>query len=124
MYFEDMLLHQKFTISRSLKAVVGEKASYDALQPKTPYVPRKRTARAVEAVVIAGEAPPALDAIPYIIKLPKAGIPDRMLPVFSIQSSVANMVKQVKELLPQRLDSSSYGQYYKTLLWAEEYRSE
>lgn len=124
-YFEDTKLKKKFAITRSLRATVGEQAAYVALQPVAPFVPRKRTARAVERDVVAGERPPALDAIPYKVKLPQARIPDRMLPLFSSKTSVDDMVKQLQDtFLPRRLKNTTYGQHYKVLLWAEEYRSE
>ncbi len=124
-YFEDTKLNQKFTIARSLQAKVGEQAAYAALQPVAPFVPRKRTARAVERDVVEGERPPALNAIPYKIKLPHSPIPDRMLPLLSNKGSIADTVTQLRDaFLPEQLNSSTYGRHYKTLLWAEEYRSE
>ncbi|KAI0694508.1 RNA helicase [Cytidiella melzeri] len=123
--FEDTRLQQIFTISRTLRATVGERAAYAALQPNTPFVPRKRTARTLERDVVAGDPPPALKVIPYKGHLPHAEIPDRMLPLFSCKGSVADMVKQTKDtFLPAQLDSLTYGQHYKALLWAEEYRSD
>lgn len=125
LYFEDKKLGQKFAIIRSLRATVGEQAAYVALQPVAPFVPRKRTARAVERDVVAGERPPALNAIPYKIPLPESPIPDRMLPLLSNKSSIADTVTQLQgAFLPDQLNCKTYGRHYKTLLWAEEYRSE
>jgi helicase MOV-10 len=38
--FEDTQLKKRFIITRALKAIVGNKAEHEALQPKVPYVPR------------------------------------------------------------------------------------
>ncbi|KAI0088906.1 RNA helicase [Irpex rosettiformis] len=123
--FRDTRLNQEFTIARTLRATVGEQAAFAALQPVAPFVPRKRTARAVERDVVAGEPPPALNAIPYKIKLPQAYIPDRMLPLLSSRMPVADTVRQLQDnFLPRALDEETYGRHYKTLLWAEEYRSD
>ncbi|KAI0826354.1 P-loop containing nucleoside triphosphate hydrolase protein [Irpex lacteus] len=104
LYFEDKKLGQKFAIIRSLRATVGEQAAYVALQPVAPFVPRKRTARAVER-----DSP----------------IPDRMLPLLSNKSSIADTVTQLQDaFLPDQLNCKTYGRHYKTLLWAEEYRSD
>ena len=123
--FQDTRLNQKFTITRALRATVGEQAAYAALQPVAPFVLRKRTARAVERDVVAGEPPPALNAIPYKTKLPQSYIPDRMLPLLSSRTSIANTVAQLRDsFLPREFNNETYGRHYKTLLWADEYRSE
>ena len=123
--FEDIRLRQRFVIVRPLDAVVGNEADYTALQPQQPYIPRKRTSRDPEADIVAGDPPPALRAVPYVVKLPQAHIPDYITHSLSHPTSLAIMTKQIKShVLPRTFDDASYGRYFKVLLWAEEHRSE
>lgn len=123
--FEDIKLRQRFIITRSLRAVVGNQTDYTALQPKEPYIPRKRTSPDPEIAVIPGDPPPALRVIPYVVKLPHAHIPDYVSHILSQGMSLAVTIKQIKaSLLPRLFDEKSYGRYLKLLLWAEELRSE
>ncbi|KAF9487363.1 P-loop containing nucleoside triphosphate hydrolase protein [Pleurotus eryngii] len=101
--FKDVKLNKEFIVSRRLKAVIGNREELERLKPVAPYVPRQRTTRLVEREIVEGVFPPALKAIPYIGKLPLAEIP-----VF----------------LPRRIDSETYGRFFKNLLWIEEHRME
>jgi helicase MOV-10 len=52
--FEDTQLGKEFVIVRALRVIVGSRADHEALQPKAPYVPRKRTNRAPASEVVPG----------------------------------------------------------------------
>jgi len=52
--FEDTQLRKRFGISRTLKAIVGDKATHEALKPKSPYIPRTRSVRKEIGEVVEG----------------------------------------------------------------------
>jgi helicase MOV-10 len=122
--FEDEKLGQQFVIVRPLRAVVGSQADHDLLKPKTPFVPRKRTARKPEQEVLPGILPPALNAIPYTVKLSKADIPNNLAETLSSGSS-SEVIDRVRRIfLPKRWDSATYARHFKNLIWIEEHRME
>jgi len=123
--FEDSQLKQHFIISRALRAIVGNAADHEALAPKVPYTPRTRSTSKPIKKFVEGVKPPALNAIPYTVKLPRAAIPSRLASVLSSPDGTAQIVSQIrKRFLPGVLDSKSYGPYFKQLLWAEEHQAE
>ncbi|KAL4247257.1 DNA2/NAM7 helicase family protein [Abortiporus biennis] len=122
--FEDTSLRQRFTIVRNVKCLVGEQAEYEALKPVAPYKPKKRNARQPEIDVVPGIAPPSLNAIKYITKLPQFLIPEPVSKALS-RGSTEGIIEHFRtSLLPSRLAETTYGRHFKYLLWAEEYRSD
>ncbi len=123
--FEDSQLKQRFIISRTLRAIVGNATEHEALAPKVPYTPRVRSTRKPIQKVVEGVKPPALNAIPYTRKLPEAAIPSHLASVLSSPEGTAKIVSQIrKRFLPAALNSKTYGPYFKQLLWAEEHQAE
>lgn len=120
--FEDTQLKKRFIIARVLYANVGNRADHELLRPIAPYVPRKRTTRQPETSIVEGVLPPALKAVPYVVPLPKAPIPNNLAGALST-GSTPNIVANVRRLyLPPILDSNSYARHFKHLLWTEEFR--
>lgn len=122
--FEDEALNQRFVIVRPLRAIVGNKADYELLKPRAPFVPRKRVTREVETDVLPGILPPALNAIPYAVKLAKSPIPKNLSDVLSTGSPRDATQRVRRMFLPGAWDSSTYGRHFKHLIWAEELRME
>jgi helicase MOV-10 len=123
--FEDTQLNQRFMITRSLRAIVGSAAEHQALAPKSPYIPRERTARKPIRDVVEGVRPPALNAIPYVGKLPRATIPEGLSSVLASSRVAANLAPLVKRrFMPSTLNGDTYSRYFKQLLWTEEYQAE
>lgn len=124
--FYDEQLKKAFIISRTLRAIVGDPIAHEQLKARTPYVPRVRTRREPEAKVTEGVAPPSLNAIPYVAKLPRASIPAQLLAALSLSShptrETLDSIKRV--YLPKILDSETHGRHFKTLLWIEEHKME
>ncbi|KAK0204308.1 P-loop containing nucleoside triphosphate hydrolase protein [Desarmillaria ectypa] len=121
--FEDQQLNTQFIICRPIYIIVGDPEAHKALQPKTPYVPRKRTARHPETTIVEGERPPALGAVPYVVKLPKSNIP-KNLHASLATGSVQEIVKRLREtFLPPTIEGASYGRHFRHLIWAEEFKS-
>ena len=103
------------------------KADYQALQYTAPYVPRTTSARDLvkKDQIVPGVPPPALEAIRYAVSLPHEPIPDRLWKTLYYNSILSSAIKEVKRLhLPKTLDASTYGRFFKVLIWAEEFRSE
>lgn len=122
--FKDVQLRQNFVIVRQVRAVVGSLEYYNLL-PKAPYVPKKRTSRDPEVDVVPGDPPPTVNSIKYVVQLPHAHIPERVSHVLKNGGSLANILRQFRSsILPPSNDETTYGRYFKTLIWAEEYRSE
>ena len=111
--FEDVQLKKKFLISRAVKANVGNKVELDALKPIAPYVPRiKRERREIERFV-EGVAPPSVDAIQFVVKLPYAAIPATLSRLLSSAEVAKAQVKQLqKYVLPAQLDASTYARFF------------
>ncbi|TFK49292.1 P-loop containing nucleoside triphosphate hydrolase protein [Heliocybe sulcata] len=122
--FEDTQLNQQFVIVRFMRVIVGNKADYDRLKPTMAYTPRVRSKREPEIEVVPGEAPPALDAMPYVVKLSHAHIPKNILSVLATGSTQDKAKNLRRTVLPTSLDVASYSRHFKTLLWVEEKRSE
>jgi len=122
--FEDTSLKQQFAIVRTLRAIVGDSAEYERLRPTAPFKPKKRTTRQSETEIVPGDPPPALNAIPYVVTLPFNPVPDRISSALS-RGSTTEIIEHFRtSLLPNHLESDTYGRHFKYLLWAEEYRSE
>ncbi|KAJ6600007.1 P-loop containing nucleoside triphosphate hydrolase protein [Mycena vulgaris] len=122
--FEDLQLKKRFIIARILRVIVGNRADHDLLRPIAPYVPRKRTARQPETDIVEGVLPPSLKAVPYVVPLPKAPIPNNLASTLST-GNTASIVANLRRLyLPPILDSNTYARHFKYLLWIEEFRME
>jgi len=122
--FEDEGLGQQFVIVRPVRAIVGSQADHDLLRPKAPFVPRKRTARKPETEVLPGIPPPALNTIPYVVKLSLAAIPKNLSQTLSTGSS-SDVVGRVRRIfLPKTWDSTTYSRHFKYLIWIEEHQME
>ena len=108
--FEDTQLKKRFFITRTLKAIVGNKAEHEALQSKAPYVPRTRLTRNViaEKDVVEGVKPPALNAIRYVVLLPKAKIPTHMHNLLAGSETTAKVTATVRKVfMPQVFNSET-----------------
>jgi len=125
--FEDTQLNKQFIIARRLKAIVGNKAEHEALQPKTPYMPRTHSSREIilEQDVMEGVKPPALKAMRYVVPLPKANIPTHLHNILAGSETTTKVLATVRKVfMPQVLNSDTYGRHFKHLLWVEEFKSE
>ncbi|TFK49293.1 P-loop containing nucleoside triphosphate hydrolase protein [Heliocybe sulcata] len=122
--FEDVALRQRFVIVRFTRIIVGDRAAYDSLKPTAPYIPRIRLRREPETKVVPGDAPPATNAIPYVVKLQPAYIPKNIAPSMDTGSTRDKVNAVRSSILPTVLDAMSHARHFKTLLWIEEKRSE
>jgi len=123
--FVDKRSAKQFTITRPLKAIVGYKGEYEALKPKTPYIPRSTSKRSPILEVVEGIKPPATFVIPYVDRLPRAPIPGHLVKILCSKESIAKMTARMKSgSMPPVFNSITHGQHFKVLLWNEEFRME
>lgn len=121
--FEDVREHSRFMIVRSIRAVVAP-PEYNDLLPKVPYFRKQRVTDNSDATVVLGPTPFS-GGIAYTKSLPWAAIPRRILDVLRNGGPVADIVRKLHHSpLPPNFNMSTYAEYFKVLLWAEEYRCE
>lgn len=122
--FLDESLDQRFAIVRSLRAIVGSQADHELLKPKSPYVPRKRGSREAATDVVPGVAPPALKAIPYVVKLAESPIPKDLSNAL-ITGAPQDRPANIRRLfMPPIWNSDTYSRHMKHLIWTEEFQME
>ncbi|KAH9477519.1 Putative helicase mov-10-B.1 [Psilocybe cubensis] len=123
--FRDTRLRKYFIISRTLKAIVGYKEDHETLRPSAPYIPRTRSAYKPISNVVEGVKPPALSAVKYVVRLPRAEIPHQLQIMLSGSESTHRLMNNIKKIfMPSSLNSDTYGRHFKNLLWVEEYKME
>lgn len=116
-----------FTISRSVRAVVGNKEELGSLKPIAPYVPKAKPSPesfVSKETVIEGEKPPALSEINWVNPLPRFDIPSRISTEIAryADESFKEQIKGLRKLVPGAWDSISYRSKFQNLLWMEEDR--
>jgi helicase MOV-10 len=117
-------LRKRFIIARILRVIVGNRGDHEMFRPTVPYVPRKRSARQPETKVVEGVLPPSLNAVPYVVPLPKAPIPSNLASTLSTGNTMSIVTNIRRLYLPPVLDSKTYARHFKHLLWIEEFRME
>ena len=123
--FRDDQLQKNFIITRPLKAIVANQAEHEAFRPRAPYVPRTRFTRPEIREVVEGVRPPALEAIRYVTRLPRADIPNQLRTMLGSTQSRRNIQKNVSEIfMPKVFNSATYSRHFKHLLWIEEAKME
>lgn len=120
-----MQLKKRFFISRSIKAIIGNRRTHEELKPKTPYVPRQRTSRPEPREVLEGVKPAAITTVKYAVILPKAVIPSHLLSTLSNSDPVKKINHDIRRMfMPKQLNSDTYAKHFKHLLWIEEFKME
>ncbi|KNZ82274.1 Putative helicase mov-10-B.1 [Termitomyces sp. J132] len=122
--FEDTQLRTQFVIVRQLEAIVGNQVDHKRLQPVAPYIPRPKTARQPELLVVEGVRPPAMKAVPYVVPLPRASIPNALATTLTTGSRDVKITRIRTVFLPKEFNTSNYDRHFKHLLWIEEHQME
>ncbi|TDL24428.1 P-loop containing nucleoside triphosphate hydrolase protein [Rickenella mellea] len=121
LYFEDVVLKQRFAITRPVTATVGVKADYEALRPIAPYVRPKRRNEEPVSDPVPGIPPPALAAIAWEVSLPKFPIPAGLKQIGFSQGTYGDLANKVRSTyLPKAFDGDTYGRHMKMMIWIEE----
>lgn len=117
--------NQQFSVTRTVKAVVGDATGYALLLPTAPYVPRRRSNRQGITSFVPGVAPPRLLAIAWRTKLGKYRIPKTFRPILSLPPNRSDngediVPTQIRSLFPRTLSLSSHANAFCQLQWLEE----
>ncbi|KAG6853379.1 hypothetical protein C0991_004840 [Blastosporella zonata] len=121
---EDTQLRTRFVIVRELQGIVGNEVDHAKLRPIAPYVPRPKIARELELDVVKGVRPPSMNAVPYVLPLPRALIPGSLATTLSTGSAEAKLARIRSVFLPKEFNSLGYNRHFKHLLWIEEHQME
>lgn len=123
--FEDAETDQRFTISRSLRANVGDLADHDLLRPSAPYTPPKRSTRPLWKDVVWGERPPRFIRNPYVVKIGPYYIPKDLANALSDElQDIGGILERLPEAYgAQTLAKANYVKVMSALLWIEEHRA-
>lgn len=116
--FRNPDLDEPFVITRTLCGLVGVGEEYKRLQPTTPYKPRKAV-KEWARTSLEGEKPPALANITWKIPLPQAHVSQDVKDALTHREAPEREI-DVRQLLPNELDSESYAQKWQILLHVEE----
>lgn len=120
--FENTQDRSRWIITRQVNVTIGNRALHEALEPNpTPYVrPDPLASEPVEDIV-RGEGAPALRTISYIKPLPPARIPAGLARLLAGgEQEGAGLFEKVKARVPEQLNTETYANVFKTLLWVEE----
>jgi helicase MOV-10 len=125
--FEDPVQDRYFIILRSIKAVLGNQAEYDAIRPTAQYEgrQRRRHENISDSQVVPGERPADLSRHPYGTKLKQYQIP------IDLEDALNNGPQDldaVMKRLPAKYNSTvlnkkTHISILKTQLWVEEYKA-
>jgi helicase MOV-10 len=125
--FARVSTNQQFSVTRTIKAVVGD-AGYTPLLPTTPYVPRRRADRREISDLVRGHPPPQRLYITGWGKLRKYKIPKDLRETLSMQpnrdTGVDIVPTEIRSLLPSTLRLKNHAITFRLLLWLEEIAAE
>ncbi|CAE6520072.1 unnamed protein product [Rhizoctonia solani] len=125
----DTSLRKSFTITRPLRATVGNTTDLEQLRPSAPYVrPPPRPRRDREEKLVDGIKPPS-QRIDWVVALPKAIIPTQLQSILESHTGVDAKLTRIRQLPGMHgglagAGSSSYGRFWETLLHIEEHQAE
>lgn len=126
--FLDTELAKSFTITRPLKATVGNAADIELLRPTAPYVrPPPRPRRDREEQLVDGIKPPGQD-IKWVVSLPRAILPTPLRAILESHGGAVAKIDRVRRLpgMQGGLEGAGpqgYGRFWETLLHVEEYQA-
>lgn len=126
--FLDTSLAKSFTITRPLKAIVGNAADLELLRPTAPYVrPPPRPRRDREERLVDGVKLPGQD-IKWVVSLPRAILPTPLRTILESHGGVAAKIDRVRRLPGMQgglvgAGPSGYGRFWETLLHVEEFQA-
>ncbi|KAG9103867.1 hypothetical protein FRC06_007396 [Ceratobasidium sp. 370] len=121
----DTSLNKSFTITRPLRATVGNAADLELLRPTAPYVrPTRRPRRDREEHLVEGIKPPG-QQIEWVVSLPRANIPGPLRGILESRSTVSEKAERVRQLPGMQggltgAGGSGYGRFWETILHVEE----
>ncbi|EMD34730.1 hypothetical protein CERSUDRAFT_158351 [Gelatoporia subvermispora B] len=121
--FEDAV-KRRFAIIRQVKATIGSVQDYQLLKPQVPYKGKARVPWPKVRAFVPGRRPPALDAVPWVKKLPQAEIQAFLLSILTAQPENEATAKLRTSHVPPTLNGYNHGEFFKLLLWIEEFKAD
>ncbi|KAG8746581.1 hypothetical protein FRC10_004433 [Ceratobasidium sp. 414] len=121
----DTSLNKSFTITRPLRATVGNAADLEVLRSTGPYVrPARRPRRDREEHLVEGIKPPG-QQIEWVVSLPRAIMPAPLRGILHSRSTVSEKTERVRQLPGMQggltgAGGSGYGRFWETILHVEE----
>jgi hypothetical protein len=117
--------NQQFSVTRKVKAIIGDAADYALLLPTAPYVQRRRANREAISDWIPGVPPTRSSAIAWRSKLRQYTIPEKDLRILSLPPVNTNaggdiVPPEIRSYLPRTLNLSTHADTFSKLLWLEE----
>lgn len=129
LHFHDTSLNKSFTITRPLRATVGNAADLEQLQPSAPYVrPARRPRRDREENLVDG-IKPAGQQIDWVVSLPRAVMSASLRGILESRANVSAKIERVRQLPGLHgglaaVGGSGYGRFWETMLHAEEFQAQ
>ena len=121
--FKDLILKKRFCITRSLKAIVGVIADYEALRANAPYVRPKKKRHEPIGEIEPGEPPEAIVKFKWAVSLPQYTVPKELANILGDGASL-DLVKRIRDtVFPNALNGNTYARFFGILLWIEEERA-
>jgi helicase MOV-10 len=121
--FYDVPHSKSFAIVKPLLVIVGDSQDYEMLKPIAPYIPNKRRQREAVNEVTAGERPPALAAIEWVVKLPAYDIPKSLKTILEM-TTMKEKIRLIRSgFVPRQFTSESHARLFHVLLHIEEHQS-
>ncbi|KAL5635882.1 hypothetical protein ACGC1H_004621 [Rhizoctonia solani] len=127
--FRDTSLRKSFTITRPLRATVGNASDLEQLRPSAPYVrPPPRPRRDRETKLVDGIKPPS-QRIEWVVDLPKAIIPSQLQSILESHTGVNAKLTRIRQLPGMHgglagAGYASYSRFWEILLHVEEHQAE
>ncbi|CAE6410220.1 unnamed protein product [Rhizoctonia solani] len=127
--FHDTSLRKSFTITRPLRATVGNASDLEQLRPSAPYVrPPPRPRRDREEQLVDG-IKPSSQRIEWVVALPKGIMPTQLRSILESHTGINAKLTRIKQLPGMHgglteADSSSYSRFWESLLHVEEHQAE
>lgn len=106
---------KRFIISRRLIGVCGSPEHHEALRATGPY---QRSGRKVllSIPVVSPLRPPTWTESRFVVPMPQFTPPEALIE----EAYGKKGLQAVRQILPERLDISTYQKHFETLLWVEE----
>lgn len=116
----------KFAITRPVKATVTVEAHRHQLAPIAPYVRPQRRRRERRGPVTDGTRPSNYERqkTAWLYRIPEFKIPVELSEIFKDGTVDSKVEKLQLEHIPLDLGPANYGQFWQTLLWAEEHQAQ
>ncbi|KAJ7199232.1 P-loop containing nucleoside triphosphate hydrolase protein [Mycena pura] len=119
--FLDTSRRERFLVTRTLHAVVGSKADYEQLKPKSAYTRRFRPAPfQFDGPIIRSLRPPTWGPVKWTSKLLEYKTPEKLInTVFGSDEKTRTVLQRAKQFLPSTFTVNTYSSHFQVLLYIE-----